>query len=256
MEKLAESIRQICQREYGFEVDARLVGKTLYVSCEPDNLIGKDLGIQRETVEKLYDAMLTATRVALSTDAQVEFLAVKARDAALGVTVTLLRYFPDVKWFLYMRISRAEAEDRIVIETDHSSEPEPPESWNDISMPEFMARLSASRLQQRFTSNALVSVFLQVHRVRGSFANGVLTVTVDKFHNAEDTRLLIDEVLETAVVERVGDVLEKYDAEGRVRRVAVREDAGRVLLDLPAQAVLEKKKAIPRKKAKIGAAGS
>src|SRR5689334_14755097 len=82
--RLVESVKELCKKEYNLDVDSRLVGRTLYVSCVLDGLVGHDLGLQGETLDKLEGAMLSATRVALSTDAEVNFLLLKARDSRLG----------------------------------------------------------------------------------------------------------------------------------------------------------------------------
>ncbi len=244
---LSQSVRELCRKEFDFEADARLVGRTFYVSCLLDGLVGKDLGLQQDTLRKLEGAMLSSTRVALSTDAQINFIAVKARDSRLGVTVTLLRYLPDIKSLIYMRISRTDFEDRLVLETENSLEPEPPEAWRDIPMTEFLSRLIASRLQRQFSANPLVGAFLQVRRVSGTFREGTLTLLLDKFENDPDTRILIEEILRTAVEDTASDVIRKYNAAGIVKRIAVRDDAGRAFFTLEVDPLLEKKKDAQRR---------
>lgn len=245
---LTQSVKELCRKEYELNVDARLVGKTFYVHTVLDGLVGRDLGLQQETLKKLEGAMLNTTRVALSTDAGLDFLVVKARDSRLGVTVTLLRYMPDIKSLIYMRISRSDFEDRLALETENSLEPEAPDSWRDLTMTEFMARLVASRLQRQFSSNPLVSAFLQVRKVKGAFRDGVLQLRVDKFENEPETNLLIDEILRTAVEETVLDVIKKYGAGQILRRVTVKDDAGRQLIDLETRGLLEKKQASAKPK--------
>lgn len=229
---LAESVVALCRNDYDFTAEAKLVGKTLYVWAVLDGLVGRDLGLQQETLKKLEGAMLNSTRVALSTDADVNFLVVKARDSRLGVTVTLVRYFPDIKSLIYMRIGRSDFEDRLVLETENTLEPEAMEAWHDIPMTEFVARLVASRLQRQFSSNPLVTAFLQIRKVKGAYREGNLLLQLDKFESEPDTNLLIEEILRTAVEETVGDVVKKYNLRDIVRRVAVKDEAGRPLLEL------------------------
>jgi hypothetical protein len=230
-------------KEYDLQADAHLSGKTLYVSCVLDGLVGKDLGLQKETLDKLEGAMLSATRAALSTDAEVEFIGVKAKDSRLGVTVTLVRYFPDIKGLIYLRLSRSDFEDRLIMETESEPEPAASEEWPDISMTEFMARLAASRLHRQFTSNPLVSVFLQVHKVEGFYQDGTLGFRLIK-SGESDPNVLMDEVLRNAVTEVVSDVVKKYDKNKIVRRVTLTEDSGRMLLNLEARDLLEKPKSL------------
>ncbi len=259
-------MRDVCRREYHFDVTARPVGKTLYISCAPQHLVGADLGLQKETIERLYDALLTATRVALSTDAKIDFLVVKAKDSNTGVTVTLVRYVPDIKWYFYMRISRADFEDRGILEIENADAAQDPANWKDITLHEFMARLAASRLQQKITYNPLVSVFVRVHRVEGIFKDGVLTLRLDKFERlGSDVRSknghdAMDDILRQTVVSRVADAVEKYDDPRAVDRIRVveGEDAGpkgsadvsdgRVMFDFSREELLAEKKKLPKTK--------
>ncbi len=255
-------MREICRREYKFDTSARLVGKTLYADIAPQKLVGADLGLDRKTVERLYDALLTVTRVALSTDAKVDFLVVRAKDANTGVIVTLLRSVPDIKWYFYMRISRADFENRGVMEIDSpegTGKPDDSVLFHDVTNGEFMARLTASRLQQKISYNPLVSVFLRVHRVKGTFADGALTIVLDKFQRLGGAAAGVvppavppvdtsNELLRRSVVEAAGDVVEKYDDAKSVQRLRVVEDNGQVLFDFSREELLAARKKIPRKK--------
>lgn len=62
--------------------------------------------------------MLSGTRASLSTDAPVDFLVVQAKDPRLKASITILRYIPDIKGLIYMRYSRSDFEDRMVLESD------------------------------------------------------------------------------------------------------------------------------------------
>jgi hypothetical protein len=252
-DRLDEAVRDICKREYDFDASARTVGKTLYASIKAQRLVTPELGLQKETIERLYDALLAVTRVALSTDAKIDFLVVKARDASTGVTLTLVRYVPDIKWYFYMRISRADFESRGIMEIDAGETPDDPASWKDISMEEFIARLAASMLQQKITYNPLVSASLRVHKVQGTFKDGVLTVRMDKFERVaregrKAARLpnAADEVLRRVVVERVGDVVQKYDEKRSVQRVRVVDDQARAMFDFSREELLAAFKKLPK----------
>jgi len=226
-------VKELCRRDYQMDVDTRLVGKTLYVGTVLDGLVGQDLSLRMEMLNKLEGAMLNSVRVALSTDAELNFLVLKARDSRLGVSMTLIRYFPDVKSLLYYRISRSDSEDRLVFETINSAEQESPDSWKDITMTEFYARLAASRMGRLLSSNPLVGVFLQIHRVRGDFGtDGVMYLTVDKYTSAPSSHLLTDEILKTAVVDIVSDIIGKYGAKDIITAVTVKDETGKILLTL------------------------
>jgi hypothetical protein len=249
-------VRDICRKEYNFAAVGKLVGKTLYASIEPQNIVGADLGIDRKTVDRLYDTLLTVTRVALSTDAKLDYLVVKAKDTNTGVTLTLLRYVPDIKWYFYMRISRADFENRGVLEIDDAETNQDTTTWHDVPLPEFAARLAASRLQQKITYNPLVSIFVRVHRVRGTFDGGVLTLSLDKYQPAGGSpagkpvpeALPSDELLRRNVLEVMDDILKKYDRDKVIRRVRVVEDGGRIVLDYSREELFAAWRKLPKSK--------
>src|SRR3989344_4834537 len=66
---LERSVKELFKKELDVEVRTKLVGKTLYVAFELENLVTKNLELPRETTEKLEGAMLSVSRIALSTDA-------------------------------------------------------------------------------------------------------------------------------------------------------------------------------------------
>jgi hypothetical protein len=255
-DRLEEAVRDICLREYKFAAVGKLAGKTLYASIAPQNIVGADLGIDRKTVERLYDTLLTVTRVALSTNAKVDYLIVKAKDTNTGVTLTLLRYVPDIKWYFYMRISRADFENRGVLEIDDAETNQDASTWHDVTLPEFSARLAASRLQQKITYNPLVSIFVRVHRVRGAFDGGVVTLSLDKYQpvgglsvgKSAPEALPSDELLRRNVLEVMDDILKKYDRDKVIHRVRVVEDGGRAVLDYSREELFEAWRKLPKKK--------
>lgn len=240
--RLEESVKELCRKEYNLEVESRLVGKTLYVSCVLDGLVGHDLGLQTETLDKLEGAMLSTTRVALSTDADLNFLMLKARDSRLGVTVSLLRYLPDIKSLIFMRISRSDFEERLVMETDATPKPDDPSFWQDIPMTQFLSRLVASRLQRQFSSNPLVSAFLRIRQVKGAFKENVLTLRLDDFDDEPNPNVLIQQIVRSAVEKTVVDVIHKYGSADIVKRVVVLDGGGRTTLDITTKDLEQKAK--------------
>ena len=190
------------------------MGKTLYLTCSLEGLIGLDLDFQKDALETLEGVMLSGTRAALSTDAKVDFLSMKVKDARLGSAITVLRYIPDIKGVIYRRYSRNDFEDRLVLETDGAeNSPDDPLSLHDITLPEFIARLISSRLHRQLTGNPLVSVFLRITQVRGRVEDGVLVLRLER---AEQDALTFStkDVLEAAVSEVAVDVTKKFDPDG------------------------------------------
>lgn len=242
-------MHDLCKKEQKLDVQARLVGKTLYLSCSLEGLIGLDLDFQKDALETLEGVMLSGTRAALSTDAKVDFLAMKVKDARLGSAITLLRYIPDIKGLIYMRYSRSDFEDRLVLETDGAEEsPDDQAALHDITLPEFIARLISSRLHRQLTGNPLVSVFLRITRVRGRVEDGVLILTLDRADHDALT-LSTTDVLEAAVAEVAVDVTKKFDPEGLlIHDVRVEDKGGPTLWQKPLRALQARVKSTEKKK--------
>src|ERR1019366_1799583 len=110
--------------------------------------------MSKEAADAMEHVFLCATRVALSTDASLDFIEVKMADVLTGSTVTLWRYVPDIRDSMYQRIGDTEYFNRLVIEispghtdlsNEKSSSPRLPSSPNPawdrpVTMSEFLAK--------------------------------------------------------------------------------------------------------------------
>lgn len=115
-------------------------------------------------------------------------------------------------------------------------------------MPEFIARLVASRLHRQLTGNPLVSVFLRITQVRGRVEEGVLILALER---PEDDELLPSsiDVLEAAVAEVAVDVTKKFDPDGLlVQDVRIEDKGGRLLWQKPLRALQTQIKSPERKR--------
>ncbi len=115
-EKIEDSVVDMCKREYGLDVKAITVGNTLGVYMPLHNLIDFTFAITKEASEKINGVLLSATRVAISTDAEINFYCVVAHDVKLPeIQVVIVKSVDDVKRFLLMDISRGEYSKRMLI---------------------------------------------------------------------------------------------------------------------------------------------
>ncbi len=205
-----------------------MVGKTLYIAFDLEGLVTDDLDFRRETLETFEGVMLSGTRASLSTDAKVDFLVVQAKDPRLKASIRLLRYIPDIRGLIYMRYSRSDFEDRLVLESDAVTS-EAPEPMRDVTLSEYMARLLSSRLQRRLTGNPLVSALLQIHSLRGRASGGTLFLVLAR-SGETSPETPVNSVLETAIKEIAADVFKKYDSRGAlIQRVVLEEEDGQWL---------------------------
>jgi len=116
-EKLEESIKKLCREEYNADVDVTVVGKTIAIYLPVLNLFDPNLSISKEAQEEIQSVLLSASRVTLSTDADIKFYCVIAQDIRIPeIQLVIIKYVEDVKRAFFQNISRSEYFKRTLIE--------------------------------------------------------------------------------------------------------------------------------------------
>ncbi|MFQ5952482.1 MAG: hypothetical protein ACE5JK_03650 [Candidatus Omnitrophota bacterium] len=109
-EKLPETVKSVCRIEYGMDVDVVVVGSTMGIYYPMKGLLDVGLGINRDAWDTISNLVLVASRVVLSTDADIKFYCVITQDARLPeLQVIIIKYVEDVKRGMYRNISRSES---------------------------------------------------------------------------------------------------------------------------------------------------
>ena len=109
-EKLPEAVKFVCKDEYNMDVDVTVEGRTMGIYYPMEGLLDAGLGISSEAWDTISNLLLIASRVVLSTDAQIKFYCVIAQDARLPeLQVVIIKYVEDVKHGMYRNISRSES---------------------------------------------------------------------------------------------------------------------------------------------------
>jgi hypothetical protein len=160
--KIADALKRMCSKEYHMTVEARHAGNTLQVFFWRIGLLKPDqVEMRPEAAESLEGVLLCATRIALSTDAHLQFIEVKMADVLTGSTVTLLRYVPDIRDSMYDRMAEDEYINRLVIEVNtqgsRSVLGQTPQWDEPVTMSEFLAKQVVLRAKRESP------VGLQVH---------------------------------------------------------------------------------------------
>jgi len=148
---IVDGLVQMCAKDYKMPVEARHEEKTLQMFVQRAGLFtGQtyDLqGMSKSAEDTMEHSLLCATRIALSTDASLDFIEVKIADVLTGATVTLWRYVPDIRDSMYERIGDTEYFSRLVIEIDTDKANVGPHHganslhWDKpITMSEFLAK--------------------------------------------------------------------------------------------------------------------
>ncbi|MBM3252775.1 MAG: hypothetical protein FJZ16_00790 [Candidatus Omnitrophica bacterium] len=136
-EKLAQELERICREEYNLNVKARLLGGTLagcltldYIYPEKINYkVGFDLKnqltilmykykkLESKVERSLNNFLVAVTRVALSTDAKIDFFEAVILDRQNGIERIYIGYITDTKRLKYEDISLTEGGKRIIYDT-------------------------------------------------------------------------------------------------------------------------------------------
>ena len=109
-EKLPEMVKEICRIEYKMDVDVTMEGGTLGIYYPMKGLLDAGLGVSTDAWDKISNLILVASRVVLSTDADIHFYCVITQDERLPeVQIVVIKYVEDVKRGMYQDISRDES---------------------------------------------------------------------------------------------------------------------------------------------------
>ncbi|MCK4852308.1 MAG: hypothetical protein KAS86_04255, partial [Candidatus Omnitrophica bacterium] len=109
-EKLPEAIKDVCGIEYNMDVDVAMKGSTLGIYYPMEGLLDPGMGISSEAWDKISNLILIASRVVLSTDADIKFYCVVTQDLKLPeIQLVIIKYVEDVKRGMYRNISRNES---------------------------------------------------------------------------------------------------------------------------------------------------
>ncbi len=109
-ENLPSAVKEVCKIEYGMDVDVVVMNSTMGIYYPMKGLLDVSLGISEAAWDKISNLVLVASRVALSTDADIKFFCVITQDARLPeLQVVIIKYIEDIKRGVYIDISRNES---------------------------------------------------------------------------------------------------------------------------------------------------
>jgi len=187
--KVSDSVIKLCRDEYNTEVVVRTVGRTLGVYMPVHNLLDSSLKPSEESFERLGNVLHVLSRVALSTDADLEFITLVARDSEIsGFELILTRYVEDIKRFMAEDISRGEYIKRMLLETrldptillsnlvskEKKERLESEEfSIEEVHLPEFLAKQISRRIEDKFKEDKHLKENFKVTAVNGEFISRV-----------------------------------------------------------------------------------
>lgn len=153
-DRIAAALRHICAKEYRLRVETRCEGNTLQAFFWRVGLLKSgQMEMRNEAAEALERVLLCATRIALSSDAPLQFIEVRMADVLTGATVTLWRYVPDIRDSMYTRLAEEEYINRLVIEVNTQGsqrlDGREPHWDKPLTMREFLAKQVVLRVKRQ-----------------------------------------------------------------------------------------------------------
>jgi|GEM_PF-2346511 len=115
-ERLISDVKDMVRKDYGYEIKAAITGKTLGLFLPVPQIFNYDLTVNDSFSQKTQDVFLCAARVALSTDADLEFFSTVYTDQVKGIDISMIRSVLDTKKLLLGAISRNDYYERTVFQ--------------------------------------------------------------------------------------------------------------------------------------------
>jgi hypothetical protein len=150
---VAESVETISMKDHKLSVTARVVGKTLGAVYYVENLIDDKGQIPKDVHETMGQIMQAVTRVALSTDLEIEFCVVVLRDRVNLNELTVTRSLEDTKRANSDALGIEESINRTLFGQGKYQAPqgaEPPFVLKEVKMENFLAEQIAQRIRFGF----------------------------------------------------------------------------------------------------------
>ena len=109
-EKLDKAVKSVCKNEYDMNVDVSITGSTMGIYYPMKGLLEPSLNISEDAWDSITNLLQVASRVVLSTDADIKFYCIIAQDVRLPeLQVVIIKYVDDVKRGMFRSISRNES---------------------------------------------------------------------------------------------------------------------------------------------------
>ena len=115
--KIKESIVKICKQEYKSDVLVETAGRTMVIYLPLSDLMDFSFALTKSASEKINNVIFSAARVALSTDAKIDFYCVIAHDIKMPeLQIIIIKNVEDVRRLFANDISRGEYMKRMLID--------------------------------------------------------------------------------------------------------------------------------------------
>ncbi|MDP3791209.1 MAG: hypothetical protein Q8R38_04100 [Candidatus Omnitrophota bacterium] len=240
-DKIEESVVRICKQEYKVDVKVEIEGKTMAIYLPLADLMDYSFNLSKSASDKINDVIFTAARVALSTDADIDFYCVIAHDVKMPeLQVIIIKGVEDIKRLFANDISRGEYMKRMLIDLRWSPQAKKEQvikeifskmnldaKWQDQVMSDFFRSQPAGIgdigywNDQFYIKDITLAEFLaeqMANRIRIAFRedkalkdNFILKAAKAAYVIKKDKRFFIFEVLAEHTAAQAGSTIEDSD---------------------------------------------
>ena len=197
-ETLVKDTVNLIKKETGIETSVQLFGTTMYLDVELDELATQNSEELKGVYKTLQKIVSTVVRVPISSDADIKIVVVSAFDSEYKVLLRLFENIEDIKLYSHQLISRTDYEQRQLMEiVGPVAAKKTVENKHEISMEEFVGRLSVSQLGISAKNNPfLAAIISKLDLQYLVYNNGTVLILMNAVDNSTVAELLKKNITE------------------------------------------------------------
>ncbi|MDR3112240.1 MAG: hypothetical protein LBU55_03605 [Elusimicrobiota bacterium] len=201
-ESITQSLETLVKKETGKNVKASIIGRTLYLDMELENLTSSDQSSAKDVMKNIQAAAFAITRVVLSSDSNIKYMIANIYDPNRYLVFKIIQNLSDIKNYLYMRISRDDYISRNLYEMETlQNAAKAINSKKDISDEEFVGRLIVSNINSTPKTNPFFGTILSSLNLRYVGIKSKILVLATNAHIEDNVKTLLERFIHEKMLE-------------------------------------------------------
>jgi hypothetical protein len=202
---IVQSLEKLVRKEYTQDSKVCLVGKTLYLDMELDEITSENDKTVSQAIHKIGLAVFAAGRVVLSSDSDIKYIVVTAYNSCKNFAFKIAYSIYDIKSYFCMCISRSDFDSRKLLEIEGSlTVANIIDDRYDIADQEYVGRLIASQINMLSKTAVILAQMPCLRYV--AVENGTLIFSVSEIVGGKNIYLL-----RHILLEKTKDYSKKYN---------------------------------------------
>jgi hypothetical protein len=204
-DNIVQSLEKLVKKECTQDSKAHLVGRTLYLDMELDEITSVDDKMVSQAIHKIGLAIFAAGRVVLSSNSDIKYIVVTAYNPHKNAAFKIAYSIRDIKNYFYMRISRSDFDSRKLLEIEGPlTAASMIEDRHDVADQEYVGRLIASQMNMLSGMDVILAQMPRFQYV--SVENGTLVFSVSEIVDGKNICLI-----KNILLEKTKDYSKKYN---------------------------------------------